>query len=76
MGAATVFFLFAMVAGPGDQAALTTLGRFSDEATCKAARVLVETGLKGGEGAAHIFCVDSESLGGLSRAARAGDGQS
>lgn len=70
MSTAAFYFLFAMVAGQGDAASLTTLGHFADQQACLAARTSIEATLKGAESAARIFCVSSADLAPFGAAAK------
>ena len=72
MVAATIFFLFALVNGQGNAAALTTLGLFKDQASCATAQAGVKAALKGAADATQVFCVSSDDLTGLSKAAHSG----
>ena len=68
--ATTLFFLFAIVAGQGDAASLTTLGEFPDPASCSTAQHAVEAAVAKGTALAHLFCVASDDLEGFAKAAR------
>jgi hypothetical protein len=70
--AATLFFLFAIITGQQDAAALTTLGEFTDQATCQTAAQGVEAAMKDGTALAHVFCVSSDDVTPLAQAAQAG----
>jgi hypothetical protein len=72
MSAATVFFLFAMLVGNADSASLTTLGQFADQPSCAAAQTAVQAALKDAQGP-HLFCISSNDLSGISKAAHAGE---
>ena len=73
MSAAVLYFLFAMVAGSGDTASLTTLGKFPDLKACTAAQSKVLAAVKEVEQPAHIFCLSGDALAPIAKAAKQGD---
>ena len=70
MSAATVYFLFVLIAGQGDAASFSTLANYPDQASCTTAATAVTTALKGGGEPAHVFCVSGDDVKGLAGATR------
>jgi len=68
MSSAVIFFLMALVVGQSDAAAFTTLSEFKDAASCATAQAAVDGAIKAG-GLAHVFCISSDDLQGLAKAA-------
>ncbi len=60
-----------MIVGDGDSASLSTLGKYPDQATCATAQKGVTAALGEGQGT-RVFCVSSDAMEGISKAAHAG----
>ncbi len=69
MSASAVFFLFMIVTGQGDSASLATLAEFKDQDSCSVAAKSVEAALKDATSVSHVFCVSSDDVTPLARAA-------
>jgi hypothetical protein len=73
VSAAVFYFLFAIVAGQGDTAALTTLGEFTDLKACAKAQATIEAALKTAQSATPVFCVSGEDLAPFAKAAHSAE---
>ena len=73
MSAATIYFLFALIAGAGESASFQTLGEFQDAKSCTAASAAIAAALSNGTSTAHVFCVSSDDVAPLAKAAHGAD---
>ena len=69
MAAAAVYFLMAIMIGDGQAASFMTLGEYQDAKTCQTALTTVDGALGGSPATPHLFCVSSDDVSPLARAA-------
>ncbi len=70
MSAGVLYVLFAVMAGNSDNLSITSLGNFSDQQQCDAARTTIEAALSSAGSHTPVFCAPNTAFNALEKATK------